>query len=178
MSLPRKRIQVDPLLSRTKMQPFWKKKKFCCENMSSEIFEILKTQYYEKTRRGGPKYCRIWARLVICACQDVPGRTLTQRDILWHQTLIWARDSVLRWGRGARQISSIKSFTDSQNYAFSGDMQLNAIKWEQEGARLSRANTTPRVKRGVTTSKNPTLFYSPDHNSSQGHCSNHVRRII
>ena len=30
-------------------------------------------------------------------------------------------------------ISSIKSFTDSQNYALSGDMRLFAEKWEEVG---------------------------------------------
>eukprot|EP00116_Pleurobrachia_bachei_P014233 sb/3474495/ len=52
-------------------------------------------------------------------------------------------------------IWSNQNFTDSQNYALSGDIRFlpkTESKWG-----LSRANTTPRDKRGVTTSKNPTL---------------------
>ena len=44
-------------------------------------------------------------------------------------------------------ISSIKSFTDSQNYALSGDMRFNAIKWEQEGA-VTRKYDAAREKGG------------------------------
>eukprot|EP00116_Pleurobrachia_bachei_P012927 sb/3473189/ len=47
-------------------------------------------------------------------------------------------------------IWSIQSFTDSQNYpVISGFLPKSESKWG-----LSRANTMPRDKRGVTTSKN------------------------
>ena len=59
----------------------------------------------------------------------------------------------------SRPIWSNQSFTDSKNYALSGDIRFFTEKRKQVG--LSRANTTPRDKRGVTTSKNPTLYRDP-----------------
>ena len=52
-------------------------------------------------------------------------------------------------------ISSINSFTDSQNYALSGYIRFYTVKWEQVGAVMRKYDAAH--EKGVTTSKNPTL---------------------